>query len=130
MLDLLAIKQFVKSKTMKIRQSAIHPAIIVMVSAAIIFIGYWAILPAFAMIDTMFVGEDPYITLYTNSSACGNVSGYWIEGECHRISESAINTTKIIKNGWLALTFIFVTVMLIWLFSTATNRDPTYRERF
>ncbi len=110
------------------RKSNPHATIIFAIVVSILFISFYVMMPVFATIMAMFTDQTRFAGLQTETE-CNAVNGAWYDSSCHSLDAKANQVLNQNRNAWLMAPIIFFVGMVIWLFTAATNKDPTIYEK-
>jgi len=100
-----------------------YAAIIVIIIVAILFIGYWAIMPAFGKIYNYFDDDTAYNERFDNEADCTSNGGSWTGTECNQLDSRAKSLILKQRRVWLIAPIIFVVGMILWYFTQITRND-------
>jgi hypothetical protein len=99
-----------------------YAAIQVMVLIAVLFMGYYVMVPIFGNIYNRFTDSTKYTERYPTAQACeGN--GFWDGSSCNELNSRARDVLAKQKRTWLIVPFIFVFSLLMWYWTVASKKD-------
>ena len=107
---------------MRIRKGNPYAAVMVIIFTAVIFLGYWVMMPGYAKIYDIF-NDDSSLAKYTTEASCKDRGNYWVNGACSQLSERASDVIEQQRLAWLVAPFIFVFGLILWLITKSTNND-------
>jgi hypothetical protein len=101
-----------------------YAAIQVLVLVAVLFMGYWLVMPIFGNLYSRFTDDVDFTARYNTEEACHN-RGYWNAdtGVCSQLGVRAQGVMENQRRAWLIVPFIFAIGLIIWYWSVAGKKD-------